>query len=307
MSSTHRDSTSLKYDFHHENTTHTFDIKWTSLGDPKSPPVILIHGTPWSSRVWTPFALSLSRQFHVYIFDRPGFGDSSPERLQPGTADSGDPVIKYDGDLARQAEVFAALFKSWEAHWGGQKPHVVAHDNAGLVSLRAHLLHHCDYASLCLIDVVAIGPFGQPLFKAIGENPALFERLPATAFEGILESYIRDAAYHDLSKDTVQLLKEPWIREGSGKAGFFRELCQANVRSTDAVEGRYGEVGPKVPVKIIWGADDRWLPAETAQRLGDALKAQEIVIIEQAGHLIMYDQPAQVGVELTRWLLSVGR
>ncbi|KAF5593893.1 hydrolase or acyltransferase (alpha beta hydrolase superfamily) [Fusarium subglutinans] len=182
MTSSH-DPTTLTQSFHYETSTHSYDVKWGSLGDPKSPPLIFIHS--WNSL----------------------------------------------------------------ADWTYEKAHIVAHDNAGLVSLRGYILHDLPYASLCLIDVVAIGPFGQPLFKVIAENPKLFEQLPDTAFGGILESYISDAAYYELPKETMQMLKEPWLREG-GKRGFIRELCQANSRSTEEVEARYGEVGPKLPIKI---------------------------------------------------------
>ncbi|KAF5635761.1 hydrolase or acyltransferase (alpha beta hydrolase superfamily) [Fusarium sp. NRRL 52700] len=300
MASSH-DPTALTQSFQYQTSTHSYDVKWGSLGDSKSPPLIFIHGTPWSSRVWVPFALSLSRQFHVYLFDRPGFGDTPAEKKLDPTKASSSAIEEYDSNLARQAEVFAALFKSWQADWTHEKAHIVAHDNAGLVSLRGYLLHDLPYASLCLIEVVAIGPFGQPLFKVIAENPQLFEQLPDTAFEGILESYISDAAYYELPKETMQMLKEPWLREG-GKRGFIRELCQANFRSTEEVEARYGEVGPKLPIKIIWGADDKWLPVEVAHRLGNALRTREVIVIDKAGHLSMFDQGAQVGVELGLWL-----
>lgn len=303
--SPHPDPTALTETFNYQNATHSYSIKWRSLGDSSSPPVIFIHGTPWSSRVWTPLALALSRQFHVYIFDNPGFGESPIERLLPGKEHPrSNKVEELDSDLARQSEAFAALFKSWEKTWSdGRKPHVIAHDHAGLMSLRAHLLHDCQYASLCLVDVVAIGPFGQSLFKAVAENPKIFEGLPDSAFEGIVESYIRNASFYPLPEETMKMLKAPWLHEG-GKAGFIRQLCQANSRSTDAVESKYEQVGPKMPVKVIWGAQDTWIEKDTARRLGDALKAKEVVIIDNAGHLIMYDQGAQLGVELTRWLCS---
>ncbi|KAJ4377511.1 hypothetical protein N0V83_000336 [Neocucurbitaria cava] len=312
---TSTDPTALTQTFHYSNSTHTYSIKWVSLGSPDSPPLIFIHGTPWSSRVWTSLALALSRQYHVYLFDNPGFGDSPLERTITGQAfNPVDKVTELDADLARQSEVFAALYKSWEADWsddddGGKKraAHVIAHDHGGLMSLRAYLLHACHYASLCLLDVVAIGPFGQPLFKSVAQHPEYFKQLPDLAFEGILESYIRNAAFTTLANDTMEMLKAPWLRGEVGKEGFIRQLCQANWRSTEAVEGRYGEVGRQIPVKVVWGTEDRWIPVETARRLGDALGAREVVEIEGAGHLVMYDQPAQLGVEIARWLGAVGR
>lgn len=174
------------------------------------------------------------------------------------------------------------------------------------MSLRAHLLHECRYDSLCLLDVVAIGPFGQPLFKSVAENPTAFENLPDMAFEGVLESYIRNAACNVLGSRTMEMLKEPWMQEG-GKSGFVRQLCQAAHRSTEEVEGRYAEVGRNMRIKIVWGKQDNWIPVKDAHRLGAALGAEEVVEVDGAGHLIMYDQPGQLGVELAIWLATVGK
>lgn len=292
--------------FHYKTSTHGYTVKWGSLGEPTSQPLIFIHGSPWSSRLWEPYAISLSYQFHVYVFDRPGFGESPAEHKLRGEAVNSDPAVEYDGDLARQSEVFSALFKAWQANWGNQKPHVVAHDNGCLISLRAYLLHACKYASLCLIDAVAVGPFGKPLFKVVADNPRYFQQLPDVAFEGILESYMRDAAFFDLSKETMQSLKAPWLKEG-GKKRFIRELCQANTRTVDEVKGRYKEVGTSIPVKIIWGNDDKRIQAVDALNVGVAVKCKEAIIIGDAGHLVMLDQSAQLGVELARWVCTVGQ
>jgi pimeloyl-ACP methyl ester carboxylesterase len=305
MSQSFSDPTTLDKTFHLDAPTHAFDIKWTSLGSPSSPPLIFIHGTPWSSRVWAPFALALSHRYHVYLFDNPGFGDSPIEQPLPNVNfNPKKQVEKLDSNLARQSSAFAALFTYWQAteKWRTD-PHVIAHDHGGLMSLRGCLLHDCRYKSLCLIDIVAIGPFGQPLFKSVAENPEAFENLPNMAFEGILESYIRNAAHTELDCETMGVLKRPWLAEG-GKRGFVRQLCQAAYRSTEEVEGRYAEVGKNLPVKVIWGKQDNWIPVKDAHRLGDALGAKEIVEVEGAGHLIMYDQPGQLGVELGMWLTS---
>ncbi|KAF2683414.1 alpha/beta-hydrolase [Lentithecium fluviatile CBS 122367] len=307
MSQNSATSTYLTSTFTHQTATHSYTLKWCSLGSSSSPPLIFIHGTPWSSRVWTPYALALSRSFHVYIFDNPGFDKSPLEQEISGKSfEPSSKVEELDADLARQSEAYAALFKMWEKDWSGLKPHVVAHDHGGLMSLRAYLLHGCRYASLCLVDVVAIGPFGQSLFDVVAEDPSHFQKLPDMAFEGILESYIRNAAFSELPRETMQMLKAPWLREG-GKRGFIRQLCQAGSRNTDAVEGRYGEVREEVPVKIIWGAQDAWIGVESAWKLGEALGAKEVVVIEDAGHLIMYDQPGQLGVELGQWLSAFQR
>ncbi|PLB50032.1 alpha/beta hydrolase [Aspergillus steynii IBT 23096] len=293
--------------FSFSTTTHSYNIRWTSLGNANAPPLIFIHGTPWSSRVWHTYALSFAKYFHVYLFDNPGFGESPLGQPLPDKAETLTKEIALDADLAQQSEAFAALYKSWEEGWpqAQRKPHVVAHDHGGLMALRANLLHGCEYASLCLIDVVALGPFGQPLFKLVAENAGVFEALTGPVFEGVVESYIRDAAYKELSRETMEMLKWPWLVSEEGRRGFVRQMVQANSRSTEEVEGRYHEVGRKMPVRVIWGKEDKWIPVETAQRLKDKLEGQDVVVIEEGGHLLMYDQEGRLGVELGWWLNSV--
>ncbi|OJJ55225.1 hypothetical protein ASPSYDRAFT_49393 [Aspergillus sydowii CBS 593.65] len=318
------DSLQLSSTFHHTTSTHNYSIRWTSLGTTTSPPLIFIHGTPWSSVVWHSYAKPLSKHFHVYLFDNPGFGQSplgTPVREEREE----EPITKevaLDADLAQQSEVFAALYKFWARDWhshsdadqGGTantdanaktEAHVVAHDHGGLMALRAHLVHGCEFASLCLMNVVALGPFGQPLFKLIAENEGVFNSLTGPVFEGVVESYIRDAAFTELSKETMEVLKRPWTESEEGREGFVRQMVQANSRSTEEVEGRYHEVGNKMPVLVVWGEEDRWIPVETAGRLKESLNARDVVLIEGAGHLVMYDQPGKLGVELGWWLSSV--
>ncbi|KAL8840532.1 MAG: hypothetical protein Q9170_001285 [Blastenia crenularia] len=289
----------------HSTSIFSHQIHWTSLGNSNSPPLIFIHGTPWSSRVWHTYALSLSNYFHVYLFDNPGFGQSPLGKILPDKENSTSREVKLDADLAQQSEVFAALYKSWEKDWKGHRPHVIAHDHGGLMSLRAHLLHGCEYASLCLIDVVALGSFGQPLFKLVAENEGVFTSVTGPVFEGIVESYIRDAAHKELDKATMAMLKAPWVDSEEGRKGFVRQMVQANSRSTEEVEGRYSEVGRSMPVKIIWGEEDKWIPVQTAWRLGVRLGVRDVVVIEEAGHLIMFDQEGRLGVELGWWLSGV--
>lgn len=50
-----------------------------------------------------------------------------------------------------------------------------------------------------------------------------------------------------------------------------------------------------MPVQIIGRKGDRWIPVETAERLKEKLHAERVVLIEDAGHLVMYDQEGMLG------------
>lgn len=309
--------------FKHATSTQAYSIAYTTLGSHSSPPLVFIHGTPWSSIVWTPFARSLAHDFHVYLFDNPGFGASPLGEALPNVQLSEAEAL--DADLKAQSEVYAALVQHWANDvaegWNGRKPHVVAHDHGGLMAMRGLLVHGLEYASLCLMDVVVIPSKDgkkKPFFELMSENRSVFEDErwsdgSGRLWEGLVEGYIRDAAHEVLDGHVLEKLKEPWTKRGvAGRRGFVRQMVGAARRDVGEVVGRYAEVcGGKdrmLPVRIIWGAEDRWLPVETAERLARSLGMDEkgvresVRAIEGAGHLIMYDQPARLGVELGSWL-----
>lgn len=246
------------------------------------PPLVLLHGTPWSSWLWRPYADALAARFTVHVWDMPGFGQSSK-----------DPA--HDVDLATQGELFAHLLDEW----GLERPHVVAHDVGGAVALRALLLHGARYASLCLVDVVALRPWGSPFFRLVREHADVFTQLPAAAHRGLVEGYVRTASHVGLRGADLDALVRPWTG-AEGRSAFYRQVAQADERHTDEVEPLYGTLTE--PVTIVWGgAQDAWLPVEHAERLGALVPHASVHVLPDAGHLVQLDAPAALAAELSRW------
>jgi pimeloyl-ACP methyl ester carboxylesterase len=185
-------------------------IAWDSAGS--GPAVVFCHGTPWSSWLWRPFAEALSDDFTVYLWDMPGYGRSSK--------DAGHSV-----DFGVQAKAFAALL----AHWGVDRPHVVAHDYGGAVSLRAHLVHEVPYASLLMADVVAIPPSGSPFFRLVKEHPDVLAQVPPYIHEALVKAYIGNASHRGLRDDDLAELAAPWLG-AEGQPAFYRQIAAYDER-----------------------------------------------------------------------------
>ena len=248
--------------------------------------------------MWQKLAACLSSRYNIYLYDHPGFGISPPLRRLTDAADH--EKVDLDASLVLRAEASAALFKHWDM---ARPPHVVSHDNGGLVSLRLLLDHRIEFASLCLIDVVAIGPFGLPFFKLVAENEAVFTAIPPNLIEGFVRAYVKSATYTPLPKDVEDKLCAPWLAGGmQGAEKFLREMVQAHYRDAGVLEKEYARVGGLAPTKIIWGRDDAWLPVGIARRLKEALNAEELVVIDEAGHLVQYDQLGKLALEVGLWL-----
>lgn len=257
-------------------------IAWDRVGD--GPAVVMCHGTPWSSRLWAPFARALGSEFSIYLWDMPGYGESSQH-------------AEHGVDLGLQAELFAHLLE----FWGLDVPHVIAHDYGGAVALRAHLLHGARYSSLALVDVVALRPWGSDFFRLVADNAEVFSALPPAIHRGALEAYIASASHHGLSGDEMSTLTEPWLTP-VGQRAFYRQIAEADERFTDEIQDRYGELD--LPVHIIWGDSDTWIPVDRAHQLAALIAGSTLEVIADAGHLIQYDAPTELAVALHRWLAA---
>lgn len=256
------------------------EVAWERLGS--GPPVVFCHGTPFSSRVWAPYARALQRDFTAYLWDMPGYGQSSKAPEHPV-------------DFGVQGRLFADLLD----HWGLDKPRVVAHDFGGAVSLRAHLLHGAEYRSLMLVDVVAVPPTGSPFFKFVERHADAMSEIPDYIHEAILTAYIQGASHRGLRDHDVAALLDPWTTE-EGKPAFYRQIAQTREHYLEEIEARLGDL--ELPVRVLWGSDDAWIATDVAYRLGDLIPGATVQLIEGAGHLVQFDAPVALADELRAWL-----
>lgn len=256
------------------------EVRWDVLGS--GPDVVLLHGTPWSSALWRPIADELATRFTVHLWDMPGYGASSK-------------LPEHAVDLGTQAELFADLLREW----GLARPHVVAHDIGGAVALRTRLLHGAAYASLCLVDVVALRPWGSPFFRLVQDHADVFTQLPPGVHRGAVEGYIRGAAHRPLTDDALALLVGPWTTP-QGQPAFYRQIAQADEWFTEEIEHLLGRLTE--PVRIVWGAEDTWIPVDRASRLRSMIPGSTLHVIGGAGHLVQLDAPDELADQLADWL-----
>jgi pimeloyl-ACP methyl ester carboxylesterase len=259
---------------------HGEEIRWTRRGS--GPPVVFCHGTPWSSALWAPIADVLAADFTVYLWDMPGFGRSTMAEGQ-------------DVSLAAQGRLLTDLVGSW----GLADPHVIAHDIGGAVALRAHLLHGMPIRSLALVDVVALRPWGSPFFRLVAEHPEVFTALPAPLHEALLRAYIAGAAARPLAAEHADMLASPWLGP-AGQAALYRQMAQADETHTDEVEPRYPRLD--LPVLVVWGERDRWIPVDRAHRLAALIPGARLQLVPGSGHLVQLDAPEALTGALQRWL-----
>lgn len=238
------------------------------------PPLVLVHGTPFSSHVWHRIAPLFSATRTVYRFDLLGYGASEKRAHQ-------------DVSLGVQNELLQELLGAWRL----ASPEVVAHDFGGATALRAHLLGGCDYKRLTLIDPVALAPWGSPFVRHVRAHEAAFSGMPAYMHAALLAAYIRGAVQRVLTDEELKPYLAPWLGE-SGQAAFYRQIAQMDERYTDEIAARLAQV--RCPTQILWGAQDRWIPVESGRKLQRLIPGARLHEIQGAGHLLQEDAPEAI-------------
>lgn len=248
------------------------EVRWGVQG--QGNPLVLVHGTPFSSVVWRRIAPWLAAHRKVFYFDLLGYGQSEKRSGQ-------------DVSLGVQNKVLAALLD----HWKLVKPDVVAHDFGGATTLRAHLLNGRDYRSLTLIDPVAIRPWGSPFVQTARDYENVFAGLPAYIHEAILRAYLAGTVFHALREEEMVLYMKPWLG-AEGQAAFYRQIAQMSERFTDEIESRLAEM--RCPVTILWGKDDDWIPFERGEELARRIPHARFQAVPNAKHLVQEDAPEAI-------------
>ena len=255
-------------------------MRWDRLGE--GPPLVLLHGTPFSSFVWRRIAPALAERWTVHVWDMLGYGESEQRDGQ-------------DVSLAAQTRIFAELLDLWQL----DEPAVVAHDFGGAVSLRALLLEGRRYRSLALVDAVVLSPWGSPFFLLVQKHAPVFEQLPAYIHDAVLGAYIAGASHKPLADETLAALKRPWLGD-EGQRAFYRQIAQADQRHTEEIQPRLGELD--LPVLVVWGSEDRWLRPDVARKLAAAIPGARLELLDGGGHLVQEDVPDELLARLTEFV-----
>jgi pimeloyl-ACP methyl ester carboxylesterase len=252
------------------------EVAWERIGD--GPPVVLVHGTPSWSFLWRDVAPALAERFSVYLFDLLGYGDSERREDQ-------------DVSITAQGRLLADLLE----RWGLESPDLVGHDIGGATVLRAHLVEGRAARRIALVDAVALNPWKTPTTMHIRAHLDAYRTMPIHIYEEIVAAHLRTAVQQPLDEEVLASYLAPWRGE-DGRAAYFRKIEQWTDDDVGAIEPLLASV--RVPVRILWGEEDRWLDRSVADGLRVRIPGAELRLIPNAGHFSPEDAPTVVAREL---------
>jgi pimeloyl-ACP methyl ester carboxylesterase len=261
-------------------STSQGDIAFDVFGS--GPPVVLVHGTPSCSVIWRQIVPGLASSHRVYVFDMLGFGESERH-------------LELELSLAVHGQVLAELI----GLWGLEAPAAVGHDIGGATVLRAHLIEGVPLERIALIDAVVLRPWITPRTRRMQQEVDRYEALPDADLADSIRQHLMHATAKPLEPEVFDRLFGQW--EGAaGQALYLRNLAGFDERHTDVLEPLLPKMS--VPTLIVWGEEDAWLPVATSERIAAVIPHANRILLSEAGHFSMEDQPEAVTQALAGFL-----
>jgi pimeloyl-ACP methyl ester carboxylesterase len=263
-------------------------------------PVLFIHGLGSSGYIEWRFNLEAASGGHrVYAPDLPGFGRSEKPRARYG--------IPY----------FTRFIERYMESRGLRSAAIVGASLGGRIALELALENPRRVSKLVLVNALGFGRPNVHVSYGLVTIPRLGEAVMNVARDALhwapSEMIRRVAgrlagASHDLERtmDDAYLdnLRELYAAEG------YHDAYLATVRSLVAPKALFGghhDVTKrlnelKVPVQLVWGADDPLFPIAHAARAHSLIPNSRLAVIEGAGHTPQAERPEEFNRVLRKFL-----
>jgi abhydrolase domain-containing protein 6 len=239
--------------------------------------LVLLHGFGANKDNWTLIAPYLTRQYHVYAPDLPGFGDSS--RLE-------DASYGVDAQLAR-LRAFADAVGLESFHLGGNSM-------GGYLAAMFGARESERVKSLWLLAPAgATGAQPSEVLSQIenGQNPLITETL--ADFERLAELCFT------VTPQMPAQFKRPLLARARREAPFNRKIFQEIFSQMPALEGSID--GLQTPSLVVWGDNDRVLHCSGLDIIKGLLSNAESVLMPRMGHVPMIERPAETAADYLRF------
>lgn len=265
-------------------------------------PVLFIHGLGSSGYIEWRFNLETAAARHrVFAPDLPGFGRSEKPRARYG--------IPY----------FTRFIERYLESRGLRSVAVVGTSMGGRVALELALQRPRLVNRLVLVNSLGLGrpkmrvSYGLVTIPRVGEAMMKVARgalrwAPPHMIRRVTARYTGASADLDRTMDDAYLddLRELYAAEG------YHDSYLATVRSLvtlrSLLDGDYDITGRlrelKLPVQLIWGADDPLFPVAHATLAHSMIARSRLAVIEAAGHTPQAERPEEFNRVLHRFLDS---
>jgi len=273
----------------HDTKVGGLKLHYQEWGDPKSPPILMLHGFGVSGHMFDEFADRVKDRYRLIALDQRGHGDS--EWSEPG-------------DYTREA--FVKDVEGFRKALKLDRFILVGHSMGGLNAVSYTAEHPEHVSALILVDV------GPEAAKEGVDNIVRFTQGPdELEFEEFVE-----LAHRFNQRRTIENIRERMRhrlkQSESGKYTWkfdkrFRQpdtpLKIGSDLTNDQVWQLYRDI--TVPTLLVRGAESDVLTPETAERAIREMRRARLRVVPGAGHSVPGDNPDDFSAAVTEFLSDV--
>lgn len=242
-------------------------------------PTLFLHGNPDSADLWRPVIERVSRRLRCLAPDLPGFGRS----IAPADFDcSLENLSRYVNDMLDGIGVEEPI-------------NLVVHDFGGQFGLAWAVRHPQRVRRIVISNTVFFPGYSWHAWARVWRTPVLGELSMALLNRPLFAREMRRGSRR-LSDEHINGTYELARRaQKSIVLGLYRAMPP---RIFGPWNAQLRELARRVPVMVLWGADDPYIPARHADELG----AGEVHRIPGCGHWLPAEDPATFAAHLERFL-----
>ncbi len=247
-------------------------------------PIVLLHGTSASLHTWDGWAADLKTRRRVIRFDLPAFGLTGPH---PANDYSVPAYVQFVTQVLDALDV--------------QKFVLAGNSLGGHIAWATALAHPQRVSQLILVDSAGYPLVSQsvPIGFQIARLPGVRKLMEYVLPRGVIQSSLRNV-YGDPSKVTPELVDryyELTLRTGN-RAALAHRFQQGLFGETEALKTL------KIPSLVIWGAQDRLIPLDNAQKFVRDLPNARLLVFDDLGH-VPHEEDPQRTVDAVRAFLNI--
>lgn len=245
------------------------------LGPREEDAVVFLHGNPGSSLDWHDLATRVSEHGRAIAPDMPGFGEA-------------DRADSFDYTVSGYARHLDGLLQQL----GVRRVHLVLHDFGGPWGLAWAAAHPDRVASLTLINMGVLRGYRWHYLARIWRTPLIGELFMATVTRPMFHLTLKHGNPRGLPRPFVDRMFDQF------DAGTRRAVLRL-YRATDSFEPLASAITTslaprRLPVLVLWGAHDPYLPVRYAPLQREEFPGAEVHVLEDSGHWPFADNPEAV-------------
>ena len=259
------------------------DVHIRDQGNADKPAIVMLHGIFSSLHTWEKWRPLLEQDYRLITLDLPNFGLTGP---LPDGANSDEDYMTVLEQVAQKLELeqFYLVGNSLGGYF--------AYQYAARHPEQVKKLVMLDPAGYLFVPPAAMLLWGTPL---VGRAADYIEP-PRFLLENLLErAYANPELVTEAELDRYATLLN---REGNRQAGGSVIRRIRNDFGFDL--SRLDQL--TMPVLIMWGEEDNWIPVRHASQFHEAIANSELIIYPNVGHMPMEEIPEQSAQDLTAFL-----